>query len=78
MINRIYDLKNITYGPDIIGIAPASRFDADDVIQETYYAAYVGFSKLQNTELFKPWIFLVYYVQTTFPFYNLTVSCTFF
>ena len=32
MINRIYDLKNITYGPDIIGIAPASRFDADDPI----------------------------------------------
>jgi len=29
-----------------------SRFDADDVIAETYYAAYVGFNK----ELFKPWI----------------------
>ena len=30
--------------------------DADDVIQETYYAAIVGFDKLQNKELFKPWI----------------------
>lgn len=33
-----------------------SRFDADDVIAETYYAAYVGFDKLRNKELFKPWI----------------------
>ena len=33
-----------------------SSFDADDVIQETYYAAYIGYDKLQNKELFKPWI----------------------
>ncbi|MBR4881580.1 MAG: RNA polymerase sigma factor [Clostridia bacterium] len=33
-----------------------STFDADDVIQETYYAAYVGYGKLRNKELFKPWI----------------------
>lgn len=33
-----------------------SRFDADDVIQETYYAAYMGYEKLRNKELFKPWI----------------------
>ncbi len=33
-----------------------SSFDADDVIQETYYAAYVGYEKLRNKELFKPWI----------------------
>ena len=31
-------------------------FDADDVIQETYYAAYIGYEKLRNKELFKPWI----------------------
>ena len=33
-----------------------SSYDADDVIQETYCAAYVGFDKLQNKELFKPWL----------------------
>ena len=33
-----------------------STFDADDVIQETYYAAYIGYEKLRNKELFKPWI----------------------
>ena len=33
-----------------------STFDADDVIQETYYAAYIGYGKLRNKELFKPWI----------------------
>mgnify|MGYP006329759393 FL=1 len=33
-----------------------STFDADDVIQETYYAAYIGFEKLRNKELFKHWI----------------------
>ena len=33
-----------------------SSFDADDVIQETYYAAYIGYEKLRNKELFKPWI----------------------
>lgn len=33
-----------------------STFDADDVIQETYYAAYVGYEKLRNKELFKSWI----------------------
>lgn len=31
-------------------------FDADDVIQETYYAAYIGYEKLRNKELFKQWI----------------------
>lgn len=33
-----------------------TSFDADDVIQETYYAAYIGYEKLRNKELFKPWI----------------------
>ncbi|MBQ7379992.1 MAG: sigma-70 family RNA polymerase sigma factor, partial [Clostridia bacterium] len=33
-----------------------NTFDADDVIQETYYAAYVGFNKLQEPKLFKAWI----------------------
>jgi len=33
-----------------------SSFDADDVIQETYYAAYVGYDKLRSKESFKPWI----------------------
>ncbi len=33
-----------------------NRFDADDVIQETYYAAYIGYAKLRNKDLFKPWI----------------------
>ena len=31
-------------------------YDADDVIQETYIAAYLGFEKLRDKELFKPWI----------------------
>lgn len=33
-----------------------NSFDADDVISETYYAAYIGYEKLRNKELFKPWI----------------------
>ena len=33
-----------------------SSYDADDVIQETFCAAYVGFDKLQHKELFKPWL----------------------
>lgn len=33
-----------------------SSFDADDVTQETYLAAYIGFPKLRRKELFKPWI----------------------
>lgn len=33
-----------------------SRFDADDVIGETYYAAYSGIEKLKDKALFKPWI----------------------
>ena len=33
-----------------------TRFDADDVIQETYLAAYSSFSGLEDRELFKPWI----------------------
>ena len=36
-----------------------SRFDADDVIGETYYAAYIGFNKLRNNEQFKPWILAI-------------------
>lgn len=32
MINKINELKNITFGPDMIGIAPASRFSSDDPI----------------------------------------------
>lgn len=31
-------------------------FDADDVIQETYCAAYIGFEKLRNKEMFRTWI----------------------
>ena len=33
-----------------------SSFDAEDVIGETYLAAYTGFEKLRNKELFKSWI----------------------
>ena len=33
-----------------------SSFDADDVIQETFCAAYVGFGKLKNKDNFKTWI----------------------
>ncbi len=33
-----------------------SSFDADDVIQETFCAAYVSFEKLKNKETFKHWI----------------------
>ena len=36
-----------------------SRFDADDVIQETYYAAYLGYEKLRRKDLFKPWILAI-------------------
>ena len=32
MINKINELKKISLGPDMIGIAPASRFDEDDPI----------------------------------------------
>ncbi|MBQ9121657.1 MAG: sigma-70 family RNA polymerase sigma factor [Clostridia bacterium] len=32
------------------------RFDAEDVIQETYMAAYEGFGRLQDPALFKPWL----------------------
>ena len=33
-----------------------NSFDAEDVIQETYFAAYVGFSKLKNPALAKSWL----------------------
>ena len=33
-----------------------NSFDADDVISETYCAAYVGYEKLRNKDLFKQWI----------------------
>lgn len=33
-----------------------NSFEADDVIQETYCAAYIGYERLRNKELFKPWI----------------------
>ena len=36
-----------------------TSFDADDVIQETFYAAYIGYEKLHNKELFKPWILAI-------------------
>ena len=36
-----------------------SRFDADDVIQETYCAAYLGYEKLRRKDLFKPWILAI-------------------
>ena len=32
MINKINELKGMSFGPDLIGIAPASRFDKDDPI----------------------------------------------
>lgn len=32
MINRINELKNMSLGPDIIGVAPANRFDKNDPI----------------------------------------------
>ena len=34
---------------------PSSQ-DAEDVIQETYYAAYHNFPTLQNHDLFKMWL----------------------
>lgn len=36
-----------------------SRFDADDVIQETYCAAYLGYEKLRRKDLFKLWILAI-------------------
>lgn len=33
-----------------------NRYEAEDIISETYCAAYVGFENLKNKELFKPWI----------------------
>ena len=33
-----------------------NSFDADDMIGETYCAAYIGYEKLRNKELFKSWI----------------------
>ena len=33
-----------------------TMFDADDVIQETYYAAYVGYVNLRDKNQFKSWI----------------------
>ena len=33
-----------------------SSFDADDVISDTYCAAFVGFDRLKDKALFKPWI----------------------
>jgi len=33
-----------------------SRFDADDVIQETYFVAYKNFNKLKNIDYFKSWL----------------------
>jgi len=32
MINKIKELKNVSLGPDMIGVAPASRFDQEDPI----------------------------------------------
>ena len=37
---------------------PSSQ-DAEDVIQETYYAAYHNFSTLQNHDLFKVWLLAI-------------------
>lgn len=36
-----------------------SRYDADDVIQETYLAAFRHFSELRNRDLFKAWILTI-------------------
>lgn len=36
-----------------------SRYDADDVIQETYLAAFQHFSELRNHDLFKVWILTI-------------------
>ena len=33
-----------------------NRFDADDVIGETYYAAFIGYKNLRDKSLFKSWI----------------------
>ena len=33
-----------------------NRFDADDVIGETYYAAFIGYKNLRDKALFKSWI----------------------
>lgn len=33
-----------------------NRFDADDVIGETYYAAFIGYKNLRDKSLFKSWV----------------------
>ena len=40
-----------------------SKFDADDVIQETYYAAYAGYENLRDKGQFKSWILLLFFCQ---------------
>ena len=53
MINKIYELKNISLGPDMIGIAPASRFDENDpifkILPETKSVICLGYRILRGT-----------------------------
>lgn len=53
MISKINALKEMSFGPDMIGIAPADRFDSDDVIfkilPETKSVICLGYRILRGT-----------------------------
>ena len=53
MIEKINALKGMSFGPDMIGIAPADRFDSDDVIfkilPETKSVICLGYRILRGT-----------------------------
>lgn len=53
MIEKINALKEMSFGPDMIGIAPADRFDSDDVIfkilPETKSVICLGYRILRGT-----------------------------
>ena len=53
MINKINELKGMSFGPDLIGIAPASRFDVNDpifkILPETKSVICLGYRILRGT-----------------------------
>lgn len=53
MINKINELKNLSLGPDMIGIAPASRFEKDDpifkILPETKSVICLAYRVLRGT-----------------------------
>jgi len=70
--------KHRTVVERYINFRMRSRYDADDVIQETYLAAFRHFEELKNIDSFKPWILtiaknqcLMWYRKNS---YNKTVS----